>query len=212
MLQYLVMCSAAILNAQGGGAAWNDLRSKNPPGIDFHLRLMEPQPYRQGELLRMELKLPAPPPPASAPAKEMWHLAGFLIDPHADCGTMAKPCMVWTLRDGPSAPPSNPMVFALNSYLPALAPGRYRLAALVRKQVLKNTGPASVTYGYADPAQYAVSEVVAIEIVAATAEWVRQTIAKSVATFSAPQPRSGNGYQAHEEAAEQISFLDDPAA
>jgi hypothetical protein len=101
---------------------------------------------------------------------------------------------------------------ALNSYLPPLAPGRYQAAALARKLVLGSRGPASTSYIYANPPQYAVSEAIEIDIVAATADWIRQTIARSVATLNGAQPRDSAGYQARQDAAQQLAFLNDPAA
>src|SRR5207248_953619 len=63
-----------------------------------------------------------------------------------------------------------------------------------------------------EPPQYAVSETIEFRLVAATAEWVRQTIAKSVATLDQDQAGTREAYQARKDAAEQIGFLDDPAA
>jgi len=110
------------------------------------------------------------------------------------------------------APQQIPEILALNSYLPALRPGSYRAAALARKQVLTNRTPSSSTYGYADPPQYAVSETVEFRLIPATAEWVRQTIAKSVATLNGDQVGNREAYQARKDAAEQLGFLDDPVA
>ena len=134
---------------------------------------------------------------------------------------VAKPCFPtdsggWGigLRDGGFRPGgrSDHRPLALNSYLPPLAPGRYHAAALARKMVLRDFAFGSTTYVYADPPQYAVSDAVEIDVSAATADWVRQTIARSVATLNGSQPRGTADYQAQQDAAEQLAFLDDPAA
>ena len=209
-----------VLNAQGGGAPWSDLRSENPPGLSVTLRLVNPHAFRQGELIAAELNLPDHPPTQTTPPAEHWQFAGILLDPPADCGTVAKPCF---LTDPGGGGPggqnggvpqgvSDRHALALNSYLPLLPTGRYHAAALARKLVLRNPWPASASYVYADPPQYAVSDAVEIDVVAATADWVRQTIARSVATLNGPQPRDTAGYQAQEDAAQQLAFLNDPAA
>src|ERR1017187_6674816 len=71
-------------------------------------------------------------------------------------------------------------------------------------------GPASTTYGYADPEQYAVSNTVEIEVTAATEAWIRQTIANSVATLDGPQANKPEAYEKRKAAAEQLRFLDVP--
>ena len=214
MLLWLV----PVLNGQGGGAPWNDLRSKNPPGLSVTLRLVNPHAFRQGELIAAELNLPDHSPVQTPPAAEQWQFAGILLDPPAECGTVAKPCFLTDASPGGidfsrlSSGRSDHRPLALNSYLPPLAPGRYRAAALARKLVLGNRGPESTSYIYTDPPQYALSDAVEIDIVTATADWVRQTIAKSVATLNGPQPRDNAGYQAQQDAAQQLAFVNDPAA
>ena len=193
MLLWLV----PVLNAQSGGVT---------------LRLVNPHVFRQGELIAAELNLPDHPPVQTAPPAEQWQFAGILLDPPADCGTVAKPCFPADLNGGGLFSPSDRQALALNSYLPPLPAGRYRAAALARKLVLGNRGPASTSYVYTDPPQYAVSDEVEIDIVPATADWVRQTIAASVATLNVPQPRDNAGYQAQQDAARQLASLNDPAA
>lgn len=215
----MMLCLVPILNAQGGDP-WSDLRSKNPQGASIILRLVSPHPYRQGELISARLNLPDNPPAQTAPLPEQWQFAGILLDPPMDCGTLDKPCFVTDAGSlgfrpqvglGPQGHFDRQPV-ALNSYLPPLRPGRYQLAALARKLVLGNRGPASTSYVYADPPQYAVSDAVQIEIVASTADWVRERIAKSVATLHGPQPGDAAAYEAQQDAATQLAYLNDPAA
>jgi hypothetical protein len=202
--------------AQQSPDPWSGLRAKNPPGIEVLLRLLQEGSYRQGELIRAEVTDPGPdvPPPQPMPP-EIWSSYGFLFDPAGNCGTLASPCF-------PSAPmgggmmmngdfsglmPRSPVI-SLNAWLPAMWPGRYRVAALARKQVRSAGGP----YGYADPAQYAVSNTVELEIVAASPAWIAQTIAASVATLKGPEPTRSEGYEARRAAAARLRFLDTPAA
>jgi hypothetical protein len=214
----MLLWLAPVLNGQGGGALWNDLRSKNPPGLAVTLRLVNPHAFRQGELIAAELNLPEHSPAQTPPPAEQWQFAGILLDPPAECGTVAKPCFLTDSSPGGidfsrlSSGRSEHQPLAINSYLPPLAPGRYHAAALARKMVLGNHGPGSTSYAYADPPQYAVSDAIEIDIVTAPADWARQTIARSVATLNGPQPRDNAGYQAQQDAAQQIAFLNDPAA
>jgi hypothetical protein len=209
-----------LLQAQSGAAPWNDLRSKNPLGLSITLRLVNPHAFHQGELIAAELNLPDHPLVQNSPTDEQWQFAGLLLDPATDCGTAAKPCsLINSIPGGFGAISrvglqgrSDHQLFALNSNLPPLAPGRYHAAALARKLVLGHRAPASVSYVYSDPPQFAVSDAVEIDIVPATADWVRQTIAKSVATINRQQPGDNAGYQARQDAAQQLSFLNDPAA
>jgi len=216
MLLWLV----AVLNAQGGGDPWSGLRSKNPPDLAVTLRLVNPHPFRQGELIAADLNLPNHPPLQTPPSAEYWQFAGILLDPPADCGTVAKPCFPTDPNGGGPGgvdrsglfSPSDHQAVALNAYLTLLPAGRYRVAALARKLVLGNRGPASVSYVYADAPQYAVSSVVEIDIVAATADWVLQAIARSVATLNGPQAGASTSYEAQQDAAQQLASLNDPAA
>jgi hypothetical protein len=216
----MLLWLAPVLNAQGGGDPWSDLRLKNPPGLPVTLRLVSPHAFRQGELIDAELSLPEHQPVQIPPPAEQWQFDGILMDPPVGCGTVAKPCFLTeTDGGGPGGvsgsglfSPSDRQTLALNGYVPLLPPGRYWVAALARKLVLANRGPASTTYLYAEPPQYAVSGAVEIDIVPATADWVRQTIARSLATLNGPQARASTSYQAQHDAAQQLAFLNDPAA
>jgi hypothetical protein len=183
------------------------------------LRLAEPHPYREGELIRARIGFPGANWLSAQPPRERWQFAGFLLDPVRDCGSLASPCFQSmnlgfdktdpTLRLGTT---SGPFEVSLNNYLPALRPGRYRTAVLARKLVLTNRGPMSSTYGYEAPPEYAVSNAVEIEVAAATDVWVSQVIASSVASLSGPQPNAPDAYEKRRAAAEQLRFLDVPAA
>lgn len=217
MRMLLTLCLAQVLGAQGGADPWSGLRSGNPPDVPIALRLSDPHVFRQGEIIKAELTLPAfVPAPGSLPG-ERWQFTGMLLDPAAECGTVAKPCFLQSggvgfgITNGPSGP-SDLQKIALNSYLPSLPSGRYRVAALARQLVLASSGPSSTSYTYSNPPRYAVSGTVEVEIVAADAGWVRDTIAWSLATLNGPQPRDGAGYQAQRDAAQQLAFLNDPAA
>jgi hypothetical protein len=178
------------------------------------MRVADPHPFRQGEIIRAEIDVPSSMPMGTPPPAERWQFVGLLLDPPGECGTREKPCSLgaaggrdyFGLMNGPRGA-STKTSWPLNYYLPQLAPGRYRVAALARKLALTSTAGGSNTYGYADPPQYAVSDTVTLEIVSSTADWVRQTIARSVATL-----RSSADYQAQREAAEQLSLIDDRAA
>src|SRR5579862_3493623 len=172
-LQKIAVCSLVVVSSLGaqpaGDSLWSDLRSKNPPGLDFQLRLIDPHVYRQGELIQGEGNFPGQGFAAGQPLpQEQWQFGGFLLDPQTACGSVRMPCygLAEQIRTG-LRDPLAPVVFALNTYLPRLSPGHYRAAALARKLVLTSRGPMSSTYGYADPPQYAISNTVEFEVVAA---------------------------------------------
>ena len=211
-------CALAAVAQQHVGPSWSDLEAKNPPGIELSLRLVEPHSYLESESIRAEIRLPGrSPAPAQQPPREQWQFAGFLLDPAGDCGSLARPCFASMILGfdqgeliGQIGAPFGPQAVFLNNYLPRLGPGHYRAAVLVRKLVMTYRGPASTTYGYADPEQYAVSNTVEIEVTAATEAWIRQTIANSVATLDGPQANKPEAYEKRKAAAEQLRFLDVP--
>jgi hypothetical protein len=213
----LLFLPAAI--AQTGADPWSQLRAKNPPGIEVSLRLLREGSYREGELIRAEVHFPGQRVPTpKGPTVDLWTPNGFLLDPAAACGTLASPCF-WSAPAGGGMMSvetgglrGNSPLISLNGHLPSLRPGRYRVAVLARKQVLISRGPMSRSYGYADPAQYGVSTTIDLEIVAASPEWIAQTIAASVATLKGPEPNGGGAWEARRAAAEQLRFLDTPAA
>src|ERR1035437_394171 len=171
-MRYVLICllflPAAV--AQPGADPWRELRAKNPPGIEVSLRLLREGSYREAELIRAEVHYPGEsvPPPQGPPA-ELWTQSGFLLDPSAACSTLAS-ARSWSAPMGgaisiATLQPNSPLI-SLNGYLPSLRPGRYRVAALARKQVLIGREPGSRIFGYADPAQYAVSNTIELKIVA----------------------------------------------
>jgi hypothetical protein len=165
-----LLCLHAAL-AQRGGDLWSGLRAQNPPGAEFSVRLAGGGSYQEGELIRAEIHYPGPSAAAQGPPAELWQSNGFLLDPAAACGTLASPCFPFFptggIMSGPG-PQSNSRIYTLNNFFRRLRPGRYRAAALTRKQVLNNRGATSSSYGYADPAQYVVSNTIEFEVIAAS--------------------------------------------
>jgi hypothetical protein len=215
----LVFVVSCMPYALAQPAAWNELRSKNPPGIEVSLRLTEARPYAEGELVQASVAFPVRPAPPGQPAKETWQFTGLLVDPAGACGSVAKPCFPSmplgfnkqepTLRIGST---SEPVAVSLNNYLPQMRPGRYRAAVLLKKLVLTQRAPMSASYGYADPAQYAISNVVEFEVVAASPAWIRQTIQRSVEALNSEKPRTREAYESRRAAAEQLAMIDAPPA
>jgi hypothetical protein len=208
-----LFCAPAVM------AQWSELRAKNPPRIDLTLRLAQPHSYRAGELIRAQIMFSGPIPAPPQRLRELWQFAGLLLDPAGNCGTLASPCFQPMALGFDKTDPvyglgrtSEPLPVSLNNYLPALRPGRYRTAVLVRKQVLTNRVPTRTNYGYPDPPQYAVSNAVEIEVIPATEVWVTQTIASSVAKLKGPHADTRESYEQRRAAAEQLRFLDVPAA
>jgi hypothetical protein len=208
-----LICAPAVV------AQWSELRALNPPGIELTLRLAQPHSYRTGELIRAQIRFSGPSPTPRQRPREMWQYAGFLLDPAGNCGTVASPCFQSMAQGFDKTDPtlrlaqtSEPLAVSLNNYLPALRPGRHRTAVLVRKLVLTDRGPTRIYYGNADPPQYAVSNAVEIEVIPATETWVTQTIAASAAILNAPQADTREAYEQRRAAAEQLRFLDVPAA
>jgi hypothetical protein len=180
------------------------------------LRLLENRSYREGELIRAEVQpLGQPFVPGQPPPKERWQYAGFLLDPSRKCGSLATPCFqstsLWFDKTDPMlrfGDASAPLIVSLNRYLPALGPGRYRLALLARKLVLTRQAPMSTSYGYSERPRYSLSNAVEVEIVPAPAAWVKQTIAASKRVLSLPPPNGGPDYDRRKLAAEQLRQFD----
>jgi hypothetical protein len=205
---------------QNASAVWSDLQARNPPGLEFSLRLTDPHSYREGELIRAEIRFPSQsqasaqqPPPAS------WQFYGLLLDPAKDCGTLASPCRS-SMTDGFDKPgpmlrfgqPSGAPALSLNDYLPALRPARYRVAMLARKLLLTHPNPLTDMFRYAEPPEYAVSNVVEIEVVPATKAWADQAIASSVSNLKGPEPNTREEGEQRRFAVQQLRLLDTPAA
>jgi hypothetical protein len=217
-----VLCVAFVpaVSQQTAPPPWSELKTRNPPGLEILLQLIEPHRYREGELIRAQILFPAKSfAPGRQPPPEQWQFAGFLLDPAGDCGSADKPCFQSMVLGFDKTDPvlrfgetSEPQAVSLNNYLPPLRPGRYRAAVLARKLVLTGRGPMSVTYGMADPPQFAVSNAVDIEVVEATEVWIKQTVASSTATLTGPQPNTRELYEQRRIAAERLRFLDVPAA
>ncbi|MCZ2079699.1 MAG: hypothetical protein HUU41_02450 [Bryobacteraceae bacterium] len=213
----LIGLSCALAAAQQNSGGWSELRSRNPLQLEFSIRLLNQCAYHEGELIRAEVKYPPPHfLPGKEPPPEQWQFAGYLLNPERGCGSPEKPCFGFAdpaggIGVGSGGSSGSGPVF-LNRYLRELPPGRYRTAVLARKLVLTSRAPMSATYAYTTPAQYAVSNDVEFEVIAAPPVWIKQTIDASVAKLKEPQPGSREGYEARTAAAQQLRFLDQPAA
>jgi hypothetical protein len=215
-----LFCAPAALAQWSEPPAWSELQVKNPQGIELSLRLTEPHSYRAGELIRAEIGFPGRSfALAQQPPQERWQFAGLLLDPAGNCGSPASPCFQSTTLGFDKTDPtlrlgdtSDPLAVSLNNYLPALRSARYRAAVLARKLVLTSRGPLGAYYGYADPPQYVISNTVEIEVIDATEAWVNQAIASSAAKLNGPRQDTPDAYEQRRVAAEQLRFLDEPAA
>ncbi|MCW5982411.1 MAG: hypothetical protein KIT09_30270 [Bryobacteraceae bacterium] len=219
-LLLILLCASLASGQPSGGDPWSDLRSKNAPDLEFSARFLDGGPYREGELIRLELRFPGGPrSTAGHPRQEMWQFGGFLLDPPRDCGAVESPCLMAMGFNLDKSDPmlsfgerEGPAVFYLNNYVPPPAPGRYRAAALARKLLLTSRAPMSFVYAYADPPEFAVSNGIEFEIVAASPDWIARTVAASLATLKGPQPAGPEGYEIQRAAAHQLRFLDHPSA
>jgi hypothetical protein len=204
-MRYGLLLLIPIAAAQSG-APWGSL-----PEL-AELRLLDARPYRHGELIRADFKFAGRGEPGQPPPDELWSFTGLLLDPPADCGTIAKPCQSQRAQIiGGLFVPQDRQPLALNSYLPPGLTGRYRIALLSRKQVRITRDGFGTTYGFAEPAQYAVSKTVEIEVIAASPEWLAQTIAKSRSVLNGLQPKTEDEQRARQEAAEQLAWLNQAA-
>ena len=125
-------------------AAASRAQDPSPPVVSLHLTAHQ---FREGELMRAEITAP-----------ERWQFGGLRLDPPAKCGTIDALCFssvaLWFDQSDPMlrlGDRSGQVAAYLNDYLPALRPGHYRTAVVVRKLVLLNRGPMSATYGYPTP-------------------------------------------------------------
>jgi hypothetical protein len=159
---------------------------------DLRLRLVDPHAFRERELVRLEM---------SEPGRGWWFL-GFVIEPARDCGTMAKPCSPWAMK-AVNGPGQASPVIVLNRFVQDLSPGTYRIKALARR-LMADGRPI-------EPPQYAMSDALEFQVIASSAAWVQETIAKSVAALKSTASNVQE-QEAQERAAEQLSWLDTPAA
>jgi hypothetical protein len=159
---------------------------------DLRLRLVDQHVFRERELVRVEMSGPAPG----------WWFLGFLVEPARECGTMAKPCSPWVMeaRNGPGQASS---VITVNHYVRDLSSGTYRIKALTRR--LADDGRP------VEPPQHATSDALEFQVVASIAAWVQEMIAKSVAGLKSTASNVQE-QEAQRDAAEQLSWLDTPAA
>jgi hypothetical protein len=216
MRAVLLIVSLPALLAQpavqvSGNDPWADLRAKNPPGLEFSLRLTTSHPYHSGELIPVEANVPGMASnPGQTPAQEFWQFGGFLLDPAVDCGSLQKPCF------GHSGPFNanrlemgigqriGPTILLLNGFIPLLRPNHYRAAMLLRKEVLLNRGLPSRTFGYTDPPQYAVTGTIEFDVIPSSRVWIQQTIAGAIVTLKSADPQA---YESRRAASEQLRFL-----
>src|SRR5260370_33522510 len=110
---------------QNASAVWSDLQARNPPGLEFSLRLTDPHTYREGELIRAAIRFPSQSQAsAQQPQPESWQFYGLLLDPAKDCGTLVSPCRSSTTevfdKSGPMLrfEQSGPPALSLNDYPP----------------------------------------------------------------------------------------------
>ena len=205
MRLWILVFAAGCLAGTAAAQPWSGIQ--NPAGVNVSLTLVDPHPFRQGELMVIQMQ---PPEWTMGPPQEQWEVQGVLLDPPVtDCGSVAKPCIepgrMGGLRGGP------PRDTYLNRWLPPLPPGHYRAALLEKKLVITHRDAGGTTMGYADPPQFAVSNPVELEIVKATPEWTQRTIVGAFVTLRT-QAKSQESYEAQEKAAEQLRFLDGPDA
>src|SRR3954471_11588941 len=99
---------------------------------DLKLRLVDPHVFRERELVRAEL---------SGVTREWW-VAGLLVEPARECGTMTQPCA------GSAASPNSTMT--INRYIQDLSPGTYRVRALTRRLTADGA--------MVDPSQYVTTD------------------------------------------------------
>ncbi len=218
--QVVLVLVCALSPARGAGQpSYQSLKSLNPPGIAFTLRIPNTHPFREGELIPVEVGFLTPDSGAGRPRQTEYQFAGAILDPVQICGSLQKPC--WLMFDMLTFNQMDPMLgleshlgpFStdLNLYLPRLGPGRYRAALLVRQLTRVSTGPRSAVYRNADPPQYVVSDTIEFEIVEATLEWVKESIAQSVSILRAVR-RPNEEYATRQRAARQLRFLQHPLA
>ncbi len=181
-------------------------------GVNLSLRLTQAGPFREGELIPIEVEFRHPSAPADERPETIYQFAGVLLDPRPDCGDIAHPCWnthtltfmrnndILNLNDRVGPFPTD-----LNLYIPRLKPGKYTASLLAQALVLKPIPPWSASYVYPDPRRYVVSNAVTFEIQPATAEWIGKSIKDARAILS--KPPALNDYPERQHAARVLSFV-----
>ncbi len=190
---------------------WAELRAKNPAGFQASLQLTAPHPFHLSELIQTQVNLEdIAPGSRQGPVPEKWQFGGFLLSPQVECGSLQKPCLL--LGNGPfvahlpgmDISQRGPTSLILNDYIPLLQPGRYSAAIILRKLVLKDTGPLSTAYGYPDPPQLAVTNAIEFVVIPSSRAWIQQTVAAVITTL---KNADSQAYEARGMASKQLSFL-----
>ncbi|HWC97579.1 MAG TPA: hypothetical protein VG456_12530 [Candidatus Sulfopaludibacter sp.] len=159
--------------------------------------------FHQGEAIPFALDLPR----TDAKPDRMYTFGGFLLDPPSGCGLRTQPCFELQPRNGPRGY-SPTKGGDLNDFVVSLKPGHYRLTGLFVLQVLKASGPLSRTFGYSEPRQYIVSTSAEFDVILATAEWQRRTVASAVKTLV--EGDSEEPVQMREAAAHELRYIQTP--
>src|SRR5581483_6772344 len=159
--------------------------------------------FHQGEAIPFTVEIPPIPQ-----ANRTYQFEGFLMTPSALCGSLNRICHID--RPGGLSNPSYPYLEGdLNRYLPGLlAPGHYRITAIWDVEQLKAASPMGRTFGFMNPRQYIVSKSAEFDVIAATPEWRRETIAAAVKTLV--QGDSYEPVQMRMEAARRLRYIETP--
>lgn len=193
---------SCVLLLLAAACAAGQTLAKDPPGTALALRVQGR--VHEGEPIPFQVD--APPRAATS----FYQFEGFLLDPAAGCGTLQRLC--YDRNPGGLLDPASPYLGGdVNRFLPGGLPaGRYRLAAVFTLEVLRSESPLGRTFGYTEPRQHLVSQTAELEILPATPEWQRRTVADAVKTLV-----EGDSYepvQMRQAAAHTLRYLQTPLA
>ncbi len=182
------------------------------PPAELSLRLLDPKPrYFAGEVIRAEVQL-------HDPAGNVHSYASMVVDPGPNCDATHH-CGWLDMRtsqhgglDFSRGRRRDPASVNLNEYVPRLPPGRYTVRCRVQQLALKEGERIRRTFVSTQPPAYVISNPIEFEIVPATAQWIRTTVAEARSTIETTGVEVRNGFEIRQQAAERLRYIDHPLA
>lgn len=208
-------------------ARWQELRARQPNAVSLEISAVKSQFYA-GELIPLQLSFTSTQPKSFLADTRLQDRVGrmngveeFLVDPGALTddplrGLPGETGGMGGLSGGPCLLTENPFTFerVLNEWVHFRKPGQYRIAVLSRR-VTRADPAKSVLYLQTHPGGdrvEIVSNILTLDIVAASEAWVTQQIDDAVPVLDAPDDPSGRTRRQRLRAGQRLRFLESPEA
>jgi Gram-negative bacterial TonB protein C-terminal len=204
----LAFALAVCASGQEPENPWRSLTAENPQGATLTLRIAEPHLFHVGELIPIDVDLRDP----KMGTDRVYSFGGVLLDPASPCGTPPGPCRLQNRQAAIPATMNNlgqsngTLHGELNLYVPALDPGKYRVAVLA--DCMERVSGTAQRGMFRAGSVKAVSNVEEFEIIPATPEWVNATVAAAASLLESPASKGDEARRTY--AARQLRYLQTP--